>query len=236
MELPLELIQEILNSSGKEIINLCSSTPLYRELCSSRSFWRRKFQHDNLPLLQEGYDFMTWYAIYKSSLLARDRTEILIEEFTPSKEIYIDLAAVQDPSLLIVPGITEEDVEFFLILSHEKEDIEKARKELKELNEELEDIFIDAQLGYEEGIEISGEIQEALDRREELQDIIFTREKLKVTLYINREENINYEFHVNYGSGSHEYLEVPINKEELYKLLYRLYYYEIPLSIRTDAY
>ncbi|SOB74250.1 hypothetical protein BQ9231_00367 [Cedratvirus lausannensis] len=75
-DLPIELQEEILFSFSQvtDLARVCSSSQQNKQICSDSSFWEEKFRRENLPLLEEGSNFVEWSDIYRKSLRAAKRT------------------------------------------------------------------------------------------------------------------------------------------------------------------
>ncbi|SHO33331.1 Hypothetical protein BQ3484_263 [Cedratvirus A11] len=88
-----------------DLLSQCSSSQENRKICSSRHFWLEKFNREGLSLLEKGQSVQEWVAIYTNSLLARDVSNLYL-----GRSWSFPLSAVQDINLLLVGGITREEL------------------------------------------------------------------------------------------------------------------------------
>lgn len=68
------------------------------------SFWKEKFNTEDLPLLEEGTDFTHWVTIYERSLEA---AEIAHERIDSGQKIEISIARVSDLYMLRVTDLDQ---------------------------------------------------------------------------------------------------------------------------------
>nr|WIL04715.1 F-box domain-containing protein [Cedratvirus duvanny] len=93
--LPLEIQENILLSlvEPDDLLRACSTSRQNREICSGSVFWREKFSREDLPLLQEGYSFASWTAIYKKAFQAAQTADRLVNS---GEDILIRLSEIFD--------------------------------------------------------------------------------------------------------------------------------------------
>jgi hypothetical protein len=79
--LPLELSENVLlQADPPTLISLCGTSPQHRSLCSDSLFWRRRFEQEGLPLLEQGHDANSWIRIYQKSHRIAQIAEGYLEE------------------------------------------------------------------------------------------------------------------------------------------------------------
>lgn len=133
--LPAEIWEEVLFLlPSHELVNLCSTNRVYRNLCSSGSFWRERFRREGLPLfflqkLSEAASFSEFVKVYQKTLHDVEKRD----EFLPTNSsvhryerrvAFIRVVPETDPDILTVPGVDREAVESFYreVLDNEKEE------------------------------------------------------------------------------------------------------------------
>lgn len=119
MQIPLEIEESILrNTPVEKLVSLCRSSRDYYSLCSQPSFWKEKFQEENLPLFLEGETPRQWIEIYRQTVsslnLAQAVTDLVNKEerfniFTLPVEGYME------PSIFTAGEITENKVKYILL-------------------------------------------------------------------------------------------------------------------------
>ena len=109
-EVALSILEEI---PVDELGSFCKTNKQYRNLCSDRQLWQRIFQRQGLVLLEEGSDLPSWVAIYRNSLISRDKANYILSLYevkrrpnlsickpVPLYEIrHAELLGEEDPSL-----------------------------------------------------------------------------------------------------------------------------------------
>lgn len=88
--LPLELNYEIaLNTSGEDLVSLCSSFSSFSQICSDPYFWRTKFKLDEIPLLFQAQSEEGWINLYLSSLQTMSLVTKNLEELGRGKKRFL---------------------------------------------------------------------------------------------------------------------------------------------------
>lgn len=70
----------------EKLFEVCSSDPSMEEKCSRLEFWQDRFHKKNLPMLEEGRDFFTWYSIYRTSKFTKYKTNIYLDLYEKLSE------------------------------------------------------------------------------------------------------------------------------------------------------
>lgn len=220
--LPPEVHRNILLSLPfKELPIVCQTNRDYYSICSSNHFWKEYFLRHDLPILEAGVNFSSWYNLFIASRqamsLANIRARFLIEG--PS-ELELALDKVEDPSIIEVDGIDPQVIQEYLDLSRVGGEYEEALRELEEFDEEYADIIADAHVSGE----TSPELQNILEIRDELESIVEAtpQEQSFLFLYQGEGEKVVYEL-----SAGQRRKVILLPPEELLILLYRLYFYNL---------
>nr|WIL02747.1 DNA-directed RNA polymerase subunit [Cedratvirus borely] len=103
--LPLEVSENVLlQADTPTLISLCGTSAQHRSLCSDSRFWRKRFEQEGLPLLEQGYDARSWIRIYQKSHQVAQLVEGYLEEDVQNISFQqIDL----DELSKIVPSLVE---------------------------------------------------------------------------------------------------------------------------------
>lgn len=222
--IPTELKDELLHASGQNFVSLCRTNREFFNLCSSSSFWREKFRREDIPIVEEGYDYDSWLEIYKKSVNAKRRTETLVSQGY-EQLFWLPLYLVRNPEVIMVPGVDSQVVEKYIKLAHEQaKNLFIAQQELEELQRDYSYEFSEVYSGEFTEEEVTPELAEILDRIEELQETISEINVNSVYLTVYHKKDYIYE--LNEETREEKYKEdFVIDEEELYDLLFRLYYY-----------
>lgn len=110
----------LLQSDINDLIQLCSTDLTSRDICSSISFWKDKFQLDRLPLMHIRSTISAWVNEYRHTQYSLNQTTRALNQLEnntlPSpledgRGIYVSMDKVNDISLLIVPGLDKAKIE-----------------------------------------------------------------------------------------------------------------------------
>lgn len=163
MNLPNELLVKTFQYLPPDELLVCCQEPEWKEIFSSSYFWHEKFSGENLPILQEGYDFNSWLYIYGYCVIAADFATQLLAKREKKKDYLAQfpLSAIKDPKLLFFPGVDKDKVTSLLVRSWRarlETTYNKARERLSALErraenegerEEVEDFLKSLAQGYE---------------------------------------------------------------------------------------
>lgn len=210
--LPRELEQEILLRVPFQSLREVCASPYLEDLCLSRAFWVEKFRSSGLPPpSSKRRTIGEWIEYYDLALYSKEMADRDLEKMSNgfNVEYHIPLGRVNNPELLVVPGLSLETVEEFLALQRESENLSHEFDYLTTLQEEGE------------------ATSEEEQRLEEIDAIIPT-----VRAYISYSDGI-----VTYGFEAYsddyntiETLEEPLDSfPQLWELLYRLFLHRVIL-------
>lgn len=198
-EIALSILQEV---PVEDLPAFCASNRQYRGLCSDRYLWYSIFEKEGLTLLEEGTDLPSWLAVYRGSVLSREKADYILSLYQKERRGWIDvfkripLYKIRDASLL---G-EEEDPELSELVS-----IDLYSKQLRDAQGLQDTSFTEPipynQFSYTEGVEVSEETF-----------LVITKRGKEFVLSVEDKEN-------------HADLERTISEEQTRNILYRLAYY-----------
>ncbi|SHO33350.1 F-box domain [Cedratvirus A11] len=113
--LSLEVVFAILeNSEVEHLVVLSSVDKEFRDVCESKTLWKRIFRKHCLTMLEENKSTSSWMANFNRSLSSKTSVDNFIYNILPYKCLYvsildIDLISVDSASIIHIPGATNKD-------------------------------------------------------------------------------------------------------------------------------
>jgi hypothetical protein len=208
-----------------DLLSQCSSSQENRTICASRYFWAEKFRREGLSLLEDGQSVQEWVAIYTNSLLARDMSKLYLSEYHLRSGRYwsFPLSAVQDINLLLVSGISREELSPYYFSNRLWQTKDYLHEQIPLLNNRRErrrwrEVY--------DGIKNRSSYTASIDAPSS-RFLVHHRERIEIT---PDEEGYDTEdLSNNYYIENRNVVDVTLSPDDLKELLYRLIYFNVDL-------
>ncbi|SPN79366.1 Hypothetical protein ZAZAV_289 [Cedratvirus Zaza IHUMI] len=208
-----------------DLLSQCSSSQENRKICSSRHFWLEKFNREGLSLLEKGQSVQEWVAIYTNSLLARDVAQLYLSEYhlRLNKSWSFPLSAVQDINLLLVGGITREELSPYYFSNRLWKTKDYLQDQIPLINNRRErrkwrEVY--------DGIKNRASYTAAIDVPSS-RFLVYHRQRIDIA---PEEEGYDFDdLSSNYYVENRNVVDVTLSTPDLKELLYRLVYFNVDL-------
>nr|WIL04202.1 hypothetical protein Clen_272 [Cedratvirus lena] len=201
-----------------DLLSQCSSSQENRHICSSRGFWAEKFRREGLSLLESGQSVQEWVAIYTNSLLARDVADLYL-----GRSWSFQLSAVQDINLLLVGGISREELSPYYFSNRLWKTKEHLHNQIPLINNKRERRkWLEVFKGIKNKTSYTATVDVPSSRF-----LVSHMERIEIT---SDEEGYDFQdLNNNYYTENRYVLSVTLSLTDIKELLYRLVYFNVNL-------
>ncbi|QIN54442.1 hypothetical protein [Cedratvirus kamchatka] len=201
-----------------DLLSQCSLNQSNRQICSSRGFWAEKFRQEGLSLLENGQSVQEWVAIYTNSLLARDVVDLYL-----GRSWSFQLSAVQDINLLLVGGISREELSPYYFSNRLWKTKEHLHNQIPLINNKRERRkWLEVFKGIKNKTSYTATVDVPSSRF-----LVSRMERIEIT---SDEEGYDFQdLNNNYYTENRYVLSVTLSLTDIKELLYRLVYFNVNL-------